>query len=262
MSKAEPMVVGADLKQVLRRLRLSPILETLPERITLARQRKMPHQDFMLTVLRAEVERRDGAAAQARASKAQLDPEMRLELWDETAKVKYDRELWAELCTLRFIEEHHHVLVLGPVGVGKTFLANALGHIACRRGYSALALRADDLFKELKASRLDQTHEREMRRLIGLDLLILDDFALDQMDTIESRDLYDIVLERHRRRSIIVTSNREPDEWLPMLADPIRAQSTVDRLKNAAYELVIEGQSYRERQKPKLQKRPRPKKRR
>ncbi len=260
MRKADPVVISEDLKQVLRRLRLSPMLATLPERFTLARQRKLPHQDFMLIALTDEVERRDRAAAQGRASRAKLDPEMYLEAWDDTAKVTYDQELWAELCTLRFIEDHHHLLVLGPVGVGKTFLATALAHIACRRGYSALMMRAEAMFKELKASRLDQTYERELRRLIAVDLLVIDDFALDHMDSTESRDLYDIVLERHQRRSVILTSNREPQEWLPLLADPIRAQSTVDRLQNAAYELVIEGESYRQRQKPRASRNKRGKK--
>ena len=239
-----------DLKQLLRRLKLGPMLDTLQERLVLAQQRKSPHQDFLVQILSDEVTRRDRLSTQRRAGKARLEPSMRLEAWDDSARVTYDRELWAELCTLRFLEAHHHVLLLGPVGVGKTFLANALGHIACRRGHSVLMLRAEGLFKELKASRLDNTYEREMRRLLSVDLLVVDDFGLDQMDATESRDFYDIAVERHRRGSIVVTSNREPSEWLTLMADPLRAQSAVDRLKNAAYELVVEGESYRSRQKP------------
>lgn len=250
MNSAE--IISPDLKKILRRLRLSPMLGTLPERLALARQRKMPHQDFLLQVLSDEVERRTRIAATERARKAKLNPKMRLETWDETANVSYDRQLWSELCSLRFVERHYHALLLGPVGVGKTFLATALGQIACRRGYSTLMFRAEGLFKQLKAARLDQTYEREMRRLVGVDLLIIDDFGLDQMDTIESRDFYDIVVDRHHRGSMVATSNREPNEWLPLMADPIRAQSVVDRLHNAAYELVIEGESYRKREKPSL----------
>jgi DNA replication protein DnaC len=248
--------ISVDLKQVLRRLKLSPMLETLPERIELARQNKTPYQDFLLTVLGDEAERRDGNAVRNRAVKARLDPTMRLERWDDTAVVSFDRQLWAELCTLRFVRSCNNALILGPVGVGKTFLANALGHIACRQGRSCLIMRADKLFKQLKASRLDNTHERELRRLIGLDLLIIDDFGLDQMDSNESADFYELVVERHRAGSIVITSNREPQEWLALMADPIRAQSAIDRLQNAAYELVVEGESYRKRQKPALQPAP------
>ena len=245
-----PDAISADLKAALRRLKLSPMLETLPERLALARQNDTPHQDFLLSAFVDEVERRDRKAAQNRAEKAQLDPGMRLAAWDETAKVTYDRGLWAELCTLRFVDAHHHLLLLGPVGVGKTFLATALAHIACRRGYSTQMMQAQKLFKLLKASRLDHTYEREMRRLLSIDLLVVDDFGLDQMDAMESRDLYDIIVDRHQRGSIIVTSNCDPDEWLPLLADPLRAQSAIDRLQNSAHELVIEGESYRKRQKP------------
>ena len=91
-----------------------------------------------------------------------------------------------------------------------------------------------------------------MRRLIAVDLLILDDFGLDALDPTESRDVYEILLERHHRRSTIVTSNRAPKEWLATMSDPLRAQSVIDRLTNAAYELVLDGESYRRRQKPSL----------
>src|SRR6185369_5716390 len=133
-------IISPELKTVLRRLKLSRMLDTLPERFTLARQQKMPHQDFLLLALGDEASRRDGQAASLRAQRAHLEPDSQLESWDETAKVELDRALLNELASLRFIESHHHVAIVGPVGVGKTFLAHALGHIACRRGYSVLAV--------------------------------------------------------------------------------------------------------------------------
>jgi DNA replication protein DnaC len=105
---------------------------------------------------------------------------------------------------------------------------------------------------------LDNTHEAELRKLICVDLLLLDDFAIDTMDPVESRDLYEILLERYRTSSMIVTSNRGPDEWLATFADPVRAQSAIDRFTSNAYDLVIEGESYRPRLKPKLPKQERP----
>lgn len=242
--------LAPDLKVALRRLRMGPILDTLPERLALARQQKMPHQDFLLLICSDEVTRRDGRAATVRAQKAHLDPAMQLEAWDPTARVTYDRTLLNELATLRFIEARAHVVIVGPVGVGKTFLAHALGHIACRHGYTVLALRADRMLKTLKHARLDATYEVELRKLLACDLLILDDFALDAMDPTESRDVYDIMIERHRAGSMIVTSNRGPDEWLATFADPVRAQSAIDRFTSTAYDLVIEGESYRRRLKP------------
>jgi DNA replication protein DnaC len=245
--------ISTDLRQVLRRLKLSRVLDTLPERLALARQQKMPYQDFLLLVLQDEATRRDTQAAGLRAHKAQLDPAHQLENWDHTAKVTFDRELLNELASLRFLEKNHHVDIVGPVGVGKTFLAHALGHVACRRGHSVLAVKADRMLKTLKQARLLNAYEAELRKLIAVDLLIVDDFALDTMDAQESRDAYDIFGERHRSGSMIVTSNRGPDEWLATFADPMRAQSAVDRFNNSAYDLAIDGESYRSRQKPTLQ---------
>ena len=247
-----PDIISQDLRVVLRRLKLSRILDTLPDRLALARAQQMPHQDLLLLVLSDEASRRDNLAATFRAQRALLDPTMQLESWDDTAKVTFDRALLNELVSLRFLEAHAHVAMVGPCGVGKTFLAHALGHIACRRGYSVLALRVDKMLKTLKHARLDNTHEAELRKLIGVDLLIVDDFGLDAMDAIESRDAYEILTERHRAGSMVITSNRGPDEWLGTFADPMRAQSAIDRFAGNSYDLVIEGESYRQRQKPSL----------
>jgi DNA replication protein DnaC len=248
MTTTDP--ISPDLKSVLRRLKLSRILDTLPDRLTLARQQKMAHQDLLLLVLADEVSRRDSLSASMRATRAHLDAAMQLEQWDATAKVTYDHALLNELASLRFLEARAHVTIVGPVGVGKTFLAHALGHVACRRGHTVLAVRADKMLKTLKHARLDNTYEAELRKLLAVDLLIVDDFALDAMDAVESRDAYEIITERHRAGSMIVTSNRGPDEWLATFADPMRAQSAIDRFTGNAYDLLIDGQSYRQRLKP------------
>src|SRR5213593_4244556 len=132
--------ISADLKTILRRLRLGRILDTLPERLVLARQQKLPHQDWLLLILSDEVTRRDSLAVTLRVQKAHLDATMHLEAWDPTANVTFDRALLNELTSLRFLDSHAHVAIVGPVGVGKTFLADALGHIPCCRGANVLAL--------------------------------------------------------------------------------------------------------------------------
>ena len=244
--------ISPDLKAVLRRLKLSRMLDTLPERIELARQQGQSYQDFLLLALGDEASRRDSQAVTMRAQKARLDAQMRFEAWDDTARIDYDRALLNELVSLRFIEAGRHVAIVGPVGVGKTFIAHALGHVACRSRYSVLAIRADKMLKTLRHARVDGTYEAEFRRLLAAQLLIIDDFALDPMDGQESRDVYDLFLERHRAGSMIITSNRGPDEWLAAFSDPVRGQSAVDRFTSNAYDLVIEGESYRQRLKPRL----------
>jgi DNA replication protein DnaC len=244
--------LSPELVSALKRLKLGRIADTLPDRLVLAEKQDMTFEDLLLLVITDEISRRDNAAAQIRADQAGLDPKMRLELWDKTAKVSFDKRMLAELMSLRFLEAHRHTVVLGPVGVGKTFIAQALGHIACRHGYHVCFTRADEMLRRLRQSRLDNSRDAEMITLTSVDLLILDDFALELMTKEESKDVYQLFLERTGRASMIVTSNRDTAEWLAMFDDVLLAQSAVDRFKNAAYDFVIEGESYRPRLKPKL----------
>jgi DNA replication protein DnaC len=242
--------VGPDLRVTLRSLKLGQMLDTLPDRLALARQQKMAHADFLQLVLADEVSRREAKSAFLRARAAGLDAAMRLDTWDESAAVSYDRQLWNELVSLRFLDGPHGALLLGPVGVGKTHLACTLGHIAIRRRRTVHMTTAAKMFKRLRAARLDNTLEAEMRRLAGIELLILDDLALQAMDPAETADFYQLCVERHQKASTIATSNRTPEEWLSMMADPLLAQSAVDRLASTAHQLIIEGPSYRQRQRP------------
>ncbi len=242
--------IDTELRRLLRRLKLGRILDTLPERLALARAESLPHADFLSLILADETDRRDWTSAEQRARAAKLDPGMRLETFDTEAGARFDRERWHELCSLRFVDQHRGALILGPVGVGKTHLATALGHAAIRRRHTVAFSRADQLLRRLKAARLDNTHEAEMRRLARIDLLIIDDLALQPMDATETTDFYELTVERHRSRATIVTSNRDPSEWITLMSDPLLAQSAVDRLTATAYELVIDGESYRRRQRP------------
>jgi len=242
--------VTPELKALLRRVKLGRCLDTLPERLALADTGQMGHAEFLELVLADEVSRRENTSAARRAKTAGLDPAMTLDRWDDTANITYDRAIWNELCSLRFVDAGHNAVIMGPVGVGKTFLATALGHAAVRRRFSVHFERCDRLLKRLRASRLDNSHDTEIRKLIRVDLLIIDDFALQALDSIDTADIYELIVERHRTAATVVTSNREPLEWLALMADPLLAQSAIDRLQSAAHELVLDGESYRQRQKP------------
>lgn len=245
--------LNPELITALKRLRLGRIALSLPERLVLADKQETSFDDLLLMLLTDEIARRDNAATDNRAAQAGLDPEMRLEQWDKTSKVKFDKRVLSELVSLRFLEAHRHVCVLGPVGVGKTFVATALGHLACRHGYNVKFARADETLRRLRQSRFDNSRDAEMIALTTVDLLILDDFGLEPMSKEESKDVYQLFLERTGRGSMIVTSNRDTAEWLAMFDDVLLAQSAVDRFKNAAYDFVIEGESYRARLKPTIE---------
>lgn len=242
--------ISPELKSALRQLKLGKLIDVLPERLLLAHKQQLSLEESLLLVLSDEVSRRENHAAIRRAKDAGLDPDMTLERWDPTAKVRYEKRVFAELTSLRFLDAKHHVVVLGPVGVGKTFLASALGHIACTHGYNVTFTRADSMLRRLRESRLDNSRDAVMVELCGVDLLIIDDFALEPMTREESRDVYQLFVERTGRASTVVTSNRDTSEWLATFDDVLLAQSAVDRFINAAHDLVVEGESYRSRLKP------------
>lgn len=244
--------LSTELRQLLRRVKLGRTIEAMPERLALARSSKLSHAEFLELVLADEVERRDRASNTLRARKARLDPAMTIHTWDGDANITYDHDIWAELTSLRFVDDARCAFILGPVGVGKTHLAHALGHQAIARRHKVLAIRAEQLFNQLKASRLDNSHAEHIRRLVATDVLILDDFALQPMDAVATADFYELIVERHHKAATVITSNRDSVEWLTALADPLLAQSAIDRLASAAWELVIEGESYRQHQRPTL----------
>ena len=202
--------VTAELRQLLRRLKLGQMTPTLPERLTLARANSLSCAEFLELILSDEVTRRDATSAERRARAAGLDAAMRLDRWDATAKITYDRAVLDELFSLRFVADAANAIIMGPVGVGKTFLATALGHAAVRNRHSVHFERAGQLLKRLRASHLDNSHDEQVRKLLRTDLLILDDFCLQPMDAADTADIYEIILERHRAAATVVTSNREP----------------------------------------------------
>ena len=244
------MDTSPSLKTHLKRLKLSGILATLPDRVTYARKTKLPELDFLELVLQDEVDRRDHKNLALRLDRAGFEEEQTLESFDWDAPVTFDRDRVRDLFGLGFLERHEDVIFVGPVGVGKTFLACALGHSACRAGAKVLFLRADRMFAQLHQSRADYSRDKTLRRLLAPDLLILDDFGLRRLSPDQSTDLYEVLLERHRRASTIVSSNRAIEEWIPLFDDPILAQSALDRLAHNAYQVVMDGESYRKRQRP------------
>ena len=240
------------LKTVLKRLRLSGILHTLPDRIAYAQKTKLPYPDLLELILQDEIDRRDQVTLNQRLERAQFEEEQTFENFDWEAPVTFDRNLVRDLFGLSFLERKEDVLFMGPTGVGKTFLASALGHSVCRGGKKVLFLRADKLLKELNQSRADRTTDKVLRHLIVPDLLIIDDFGLKKLDQTQSSDLYEVIIERHKRASTIVTSNRTIEEWIPLFTDPILAQSAMDRLAHNAHQINIEGPTYRINQGPAL----------
>jgi DNA replication protein DnaC len=244
------MNLEADLVALFKRLKLGQVLPTLPERLALARSQKLDYVAFLTLILADEVQRRDGQALERRLIAAGFEERVSLDNFDWSTPIQVDRRHLNELFSLNFLAKKEHVLLIGPVGVGKTFLAQALGSAATRAGHQVLFRRTDVLLRDLAQSRADHSFEAAFRRYLTPDLLVLDDFGIHRLTQQQSEDLYALIIERHRHSSFIVTSNRDVAEWVALFSDPILANSALDRLANGAHQLVIEGPSYRAKLAP------------
>lgn len=244
------MGITNELKQTLKSLRLSGLLATLPERVAYAKGTKLSHTEFLELLLNDEIQRRQDTAVDRRLKSAAVDIDQTFERFDWEAAITVDREKLRDLLSLEFIGRKENILICGPVGVGKTFIANALAHSACRRGLKVLMLRATAMFKKLLQSRADNSYERELIKLISPDLLIIDDFGLQRLTGDQAGDFYEVVVERYGKASTVITSNRDLQEWMALFDDQIMANSALDRLAHNAHQLTIEGESYRRKKMP------------
>ncbi len=172
-----------------------------------------------------------------------------LEAIDYPARRELDKAVVRQLATCRWVEEHQGVLISGMTGTGKSFLACALAHQACRKGYRALYRRASRLFHELTLARADGTYLRLLSKLARMDVLLIDDWALAPLQDQERRDVLEILEDRYGTRSTIITSQLPPAQWHDYIGEPTLADAICDRLLHNAHRIVLQGPSRRKEDK-------------
>ncbi len=239
------MSVHDDLVPILKKLRMSGVLDSLELRNKEAADDSLSHAEFLYRLLHDEVERRETKQLSMRLRRASFDSNKSLEDFDFHFNPGVPKAKVIDLATCQFVERHSNVLLVGPTGVGKSHLAQALGQRACRAGHSALYISSHDMLMQLRAARADQSFDRRMLRFTGPDVLIIDDLGLRPLEGDEPIDLYEIIRRRYERGSMIVTSNRALEEWTPLFGDPLLASAAMDRLLHHSNVLVLDGKSFR-----------------
>lgn len=239
------MIAVSELSSILKRLRLSGILETLDLRNQQAIAEHWTHVEFLGRLALDEVERRGGKQLDLRLRRGLVDTAKTLESFDFSFNPTISRAAIYDLATCQFIQQRRNCLICGQTGVGKSHLAMALCHEAARKGYDVMFTSAHKLLFNLAAARADGSYDRRLAAILRVDLLALDDFGLRALPPTGAEDLYEIIDGRYERRSILLTSNRAPNEWLEMLGDPLLANAALDRLADRAHIVSISGRSFR-----------------
>lgn len=234
-----------ELMRLLKKLRLSGVLQTLDLRTRQATDDDVAHVDFLCRLLLDEVERRDQKQLEQRVRRANFDGHKALEDFDFTFNPKIPKAKVLDLATCSFVDRKENVLLIGNAGVGKSHIAQAIGQRACRAGHSVLYVPAHEMLRQLRAARADGSFDRKLLRFTTPALLVIDDLGLRPLVADEHVDLYEVIRQRYERGAIVITSNRDEEELARLFGDPLLASAAMDRLLHRAHVLVLEGDSFR-----------------
>lgn len=233
------------LEPMLKQLRLSGILDSLPARNQQAIQSKLPYTDFLAILIQDEVARRDQRQFAQRLRKAQVSGDKTLERFDYAHSPSVNPAMIAELGTCRFVTEHAPILIAGPTGTGKSHLVQALGHCALRAGYEVLFITHVRLLGMLHAAKATNTYDRKLLQLAKIDVIAIDDFGLRPMRSPQDEDFHELIAERYEKKSTLVTSNLAFDEWGAAFPNKLLGAATIDRLRDGAYQIELDGATRR-----------------
>lgn len=240
-------MINDQMKSLSHQLRLFGVNANFEKRAHEAQGQGLSHLEFLRLVLEDELLQRRERTAKSLTTRAKFRSVADLEDWDQTFERGLTKAKLRELGSFGFVSSNENLLILGKTGEGKTHLAVALGRRLCRENISTLFLPVSFLFEEVLAARAAGKYLDYVKRLTGAKALILDDFGLRNYTHEEATVLVDLLEDRHRKGSVIVTSQADPRGWAKLFEDPLIAEAIVSRLEHPSQKLVLNGGNYREK---------------
>ncbi|MDI9506548.1 MAG: ATP-binding protein [Candidatus Hydrogenedentes bacterium] len=230
-------------------LRLFGMAKALEEQDASPKYERLDFLDRLALLVDRESAERDTNRLRLRLKQAKLRLTATVEDVDFRHPRGLDKSLVLALAGCRWIREHHNVIITGPTGVGKSYLACALAHKACREGFRALYLRAPRLFDDLALAKADGRYRRVLAAYARIDLLVIDDWGLASLTEEQRRDVLEILEDRHDLRSTLVASQLPIEKWHKVIGDPTLGDAILDRLVHNAHKLTLKGDSLRKKGK-------------
>ncbi len=231
----------------LQRLKFTGMAHALAEQMNTPDIEELAFEERLGLLVDRELTERENRRLTSRLRRARLKHNAALEDIDYRHPRGLDKSLIQSLATCQWVKEHLNVLVTGPTGVGKTWLACALAHKACREGYTAHYLRLPRLLHEMAIAKGDGRYPKLLAALAKTDVLIIDDWGLAKLTAEHRRDLLEFLEDRHGTRSTVATSQMPLDKWHEIIGDPTLADAILDRLVHNAYKINLKGESMRKR---------------
>jgi DNA replication protein DnaC len=235
----------SQIKTNLKSLRLSSMYENIERIIDEAINNKMPYADFLFQLTQDEIDRRKQHRLENAIKKSNLGRFKRIQEFDFDFNVKINRQQIMKLMTCDFMKKNENIIIAGPTGVGKTFIAKAIGFEVICKGYDGLFIRTNKMLEEIYSGKADGTFQKKINHYVKPNLLILDDWGMTPYNDNMLHILNEIISERYENGSLIITSNRSIENWGELFKEPVIGAALLDRIFHQAYRLKFDGKSYR-----------------